>query len=632
MTNNEIHNTSGINESPKSDNFDDAPKFLTKKIKEPFGPGYWVWVEEEEIINLGMTPSKTFNVAREACMIKVCKGGEYKTLPGCEEAIIPDHIPNLEFEDKVEEEPQECQYCGDIMENPSALSNHTMGHFPLKQKIALSNTAPFNCPFCQLSHEDKIAMLNHLSKEHTSIYEYHTDDYVCARIIDKNQNGVPEPEDDDDEKDDIGDFEEEAMEFLKKRGLRDGNSKSKRRKFQIGPGKWAWMKNNKIQGSASPPSGSDDFLSGDDSDDFNIKYEQEDNVRQVKRRQCTFCNAKFEELQDLRNHTLNHFKKQLLSHLPNQEPYKCPTCNETMSDSIMLIQHYAFTHQMIYEYCTEDDLIGRPIGKGNQSPKSSDSNDSKNASKGFTGIRKPMKVSKDLAAIIETDISSRTKCVKKLWVYIKSNKLQDPRDGRYVFPDEKMAIVFGSDRLRGFSLTKYLGKHLTPLDEEEQGKLNQQLQDKDYVWQCSFCDENYKNRKNLTLHTVGHFEPQLMAHLPSEPPLTCPKCQALQRDKITLLRHYALGHRTIFDFCSKENLGGRRVVKEVDKQNRNNDQGSSSDGESSAGSDSGSESHAGSLPSIEDKNTSGRSMPNMSENMFNSDQQSAEGVINNKEH
>ena len=42
-------------------------------------------------------------------------------------------------------------------------------------------------------------MLNHLSKEHTSIYEYHTDDYVCARIIDKNQDGVPEPEDDDDD-------------------------------------------------------------------------------------------------------------------------------------------------------------------------------------------------------------------------------------------------------------------------------------------------------------------------------------------------------------------------------------------------------------------------------------------------
>ena len=76
---------------------------------------------------------------------------------------------------------------------------------------------------------------------------------------------------------------------------------------------------------------------GNDSDDFNIRHEQEDTVRQVKRRQCTFCTLKFEELQDLRNHTLSHFKKQLLANLPSSEPFNCPTCQEIRSPLKMML-------------------------------------------------------------------------------------------------------------------------------------------------------------------------------------------------------------------------------------------------------------------------------------------------------
>ena len=525
------------------------------------------------------------------------------------EAILPDQTSPNDIDEKMEEClqecPQECQFCGETLENSNALLLHMMTHFALKQKVALSNKAPFTCPFCQSINEDKIAMLNHLSTQHMSIYEYHTDDYACARIIDRNQAGVPDPEDDEDEKDEMDNFENEAMAFLKDRGLQDGNKK--RRKFQIGPGKWAWMVDDKIQGSASPASASD---SADDSDGFDIRHEQEDNVRQVKRRQCTFCTAKFEELQDLRNHTLTHFKKQLLANLPTSEPYKCPTCGESMPDSITILHHYAFTHQMIYEYCTEDDLVGKKVGLEAKVKRKSVGNAGRDdgGAKKKTGITKVMKVSPELEAIIETDISSRTKCVKKLWAYIKENKLQDPKDGRYVIPDDKMATVFGNERLRGFSLTKYLGKHLFPLDEEQEKEqmLLQQSEDQDYVWQCAFCNESSKNRKNLTLHTVSHFNSQLMARLPTEPPYTCPTCQTTQRDQITLVRHYALGHRAVFEFCAKDDLGGHRTLKEKANnsksnksqsctENEGNNQNSSSNDDSSSGSDSGSDSDDGSV-------------------------------------
>ena len=610
MANNEMNNSSEINDYPKSDNFHSAPRFVSSKIKEPFGPGQWGWIEEEELYNVGIAPLRQTNLVREICMIKVVKEGSKRIGEGLnhsfEEAIIPDQLSNNDLDEKMEEClqecPQECQFCGDMLENSNMLLHHVRIHFALKQKLALCNTAPFSCPFCQAPNEDKISMLKHLSSEHMSIYEYHTDDYACARIVDRNVPGVPDPEDDDDEKDEMDNFENEAMDFLKDRGIQGGGKK--RRKFQIGPGKWAWydMENGKIEGSASPASASD---SGDDSDDFDIRHEQEDNVRQVKRRQCTFCTAKFEELEDLRNHTLSHFKRQLQAQLPDSEPFKCPTCVELMPDPITLLHHYAFTHQMIYEYCTEDDLVGKKVGieKVKKKRKKREPKDPNGAKKN-TGITKVMKVSPELEAIIETDVSSRTKCVKKLWAYIKENKLQDPKDGRYVLPDEKMATVFGNERLRGFSLTKYLGKHLSPLDEhqEEEQRLLQSSQDQDYVWQCAFCDESSKNRKNLTLHTVSHFNSQLLARLPTEPPYACPTCQATQRDQVTLVRHFALGHRAIFEFCAKDDLGGHRTLKEnlinSEKLNKsqscneideNNQKSSSNDGsssESGSGSDS----------------------------------------------
>jgi hypothetical protein len=256
-----------------------------------------------------------------------------------------------------------------------------------------------------------------------------------------------------------------------------------------------------------------------------------------------------------------------------------------------------------------------------------------------TGITKVMKVSSELEAIIETDISSRTKCVKKLWAYIKENKLQDPKDGRYIIPDEKMAIVFGNERLRGFSLTKYLGKHLSPLDEEQEKEqeLLQKCEEQDYVWKCAFCDESSKNRKNLTLHTVSHFNSQLMARLPTEPPYTCPTCQTTQRDQITLVRHYALGHRAIFEFCAKDDLGGHRTLKEKVNNSKSNksqsytenegkSQPSSSNDDSSSGSDSGSDSDDGSVH--DNTEISGQNV-NTSGSVHSSQQYIDEG-LNNK--
>lgn len=60
---------------------------------------------------------------------------------------------------------------------------------------------------------------------------------------------------------------------------------------------------------------------------------------------------------------------------------------------------------------------------------------------------------------------SRPQVVKKLWEYIKANELQDPNDRKQIMCDEKLQAVFSIERTNAFSMNKFLGKHLYPVDE-----------------------------------------------------------------------------------------------------------------------------------------------------------------------
>lgn len=75
---------------------------------------------------------------------------------------------------------------------------------------------------------------------------------------------------------------------------------------------------------------------------------------------------------------------------------------------------------------------------------------------------KPMKISAELAAVIGKGPMPRTEVIKKLWVYIKKHKLQDPKNKRNIVPDEKLAKVFGGKKaINMFEMTKKVNKHLS---------------------------------------------------------------------------------------------------------------------------------------------------------------------------
>ena len=78
-----------------------------------------------------------------------------------------------------------------------------------------------------------------------------------------------------------------------------------------------------------------------------------------------------------------------------------------------------------------------------------------------SGLTKPMKLSNDLADIVGKKEASRGECIRELWVYIKKNDLQDPANKQFFKPDKKMAKVFGTDRVRGFGMLKFLSSHVS---------------------------------------------------------------------------------------------------------------------------------------------------------------------------
>ena len=77
------------------------------------------------------------------------------------------------------------------------------------------------------------------------------------------------------------------------------------------------------------------------------------------------------------------------------------------------------------------------------------------------GLLKLVKPSKELAAIVGEQPLPRTEVTKKLWDYIKGQKLQDPSSKKTIVNDKKMKAVFEVDRIDMFAMTKALSKHLS---------------------------------------------------------------------------------------------------------------------------------------------------------------------------
>ena len=84
------------------------------------------------------------------------------------------------------------------------------------------------------------------------------------------------------------------------------------------------------------------------------------------------------------------------------------------------------------------------------------------AKKPNAAFMKELNPSPLLAKIVGSKPLPRTEVVKKLWAYIKKNKLQDTTNRRNINSDENLKPVFGGkNTVNMFEMTKLVSKHLS---------------------------------------------------------------------------------------------------------------------------------------------------------------------------
>ncbi len=85
----------------------------------------------------------------------------------------------------------------------------------------------------------------------------------------------------------------------------------------------------------------------------------------------------------------------------------------------------------------------------------------KSARKPNAAFMKPMTPSASLSEVVGAKPIPRTEVTKKLWAYIKKNKLQDAKNRRNIKADDALKTVFGGKPVVNmFEMTKLVNKHL----------------------------------------------------------------------------------------------------------------------------------------------------------------------------
>ena len=92
-------------------------------------------------------------------------------------------------------------------------------------------------------------------------------------------------------------------------------------------------------------------------------------------RRCRYCDKIEIKRENMKNHSLNHFKEKLNSIIPPESlvtPFPCPffpECHDPKDssrpkehrDKVTFQRHFAFQHRKIYELCSYEDLMGEDI-------------------------------------------------------------------------------------------------------------------------------------------------------------------------------------------------------------------------------------------------------------------------------
>ena len=76
-------------------------------------------------------------------------------------------------------------------------------------------------------------------------------------------------------------------------------------------------------------------------------------------------------------------------------------------------------------------------------------------------LQKPLRPSKELAALVGSEPLPRGQVISKSWDYIKKNNLQNTENKSEILADAKLEPVFGKKKVTMFEMNKHLAQHLS---------------------------------------------------------------------------------------------------------------------------------------------------------------------------
>jgi chromatin remodeling complex protein RSC6 len=82
-------------------------------------------------------------------------------------------------------------------------------------------------------------------------------------------------------------------------------------------------------------------------------------------------------------------------------------------------------------------------------------------SKRGSALQRPVQPDEKLGAVVGNQPQPRTEITKKIWDYIKKNKLQDSQNRRNINADAKLKPIFnGKEQVSMFEMTKLVNLHI----------------------------------------------------------------------------------------------------------------------------------------------------------------------------
>ena len=129
-------------------------------------------------------------------------------------------------------------------------------------------------------------------------------------------------------------------------------------------------------------------------------------------RKCKHCDQIEEKRGNMKNHSLNHYKDKLNSITPPASlvlPFPCPEpeCyGKEHRDKVTFQRHFGFGHRKIYQFCTEEDLLGEEIiGEGNSSTSDNSVTTGATAPQSSGSESKKLKTNKIKEEMITVDVN-----------------------------------------------------------------------------------------------------------------------------------------------------------------------------------------------------------------------------------